>query len=61
MVVIDACPICRKPVLRNDPTIVIARVRGLPEEIVSYFHERCYPGDEGTVFEQVREDGPDTD
>jgi hypothetical protein len=58
MVVLDACPICRKPVLRNDPRIVAARVRGLPKNVVSYFHEACYPGDEGTVFERFEEDDP---
>ena len=58
MVATDACPICRKPVLRNDPTVVAARVRGMSKTIVSYFHVRCYPGDEGTVFEQVDKDDP---
>jgi len=57
MVATDACPICRKPVLRNDPTVVAARVRGM-SKIVSYFHVTCYPGDEGTVFEQVDKDDP---
>ena len=58
MVATDACPICRKPVLRNDQTVVAARVRGMSKTIVSYFHVRCYPGDEGTVFEQVDKDDP---
>jgi hypothetical protein len=56
MVAIDSCPICRKPVLRNDSTIVAARVRGMSHEIVSYFHARCYPGDEGTMFEKLDEE-----
>jgi hypothetical protein len=59
MVTIDSCPICRKPVLRSDSTIVAARVRGLPHDIVSYFHAHCYPGDEGTVFEKVDEESPE--
>jgi hypothetical protein len=58
MVVIDACPICRKPVLRDDPNIVAARVRGLPADVVTYFHEHCYPGDAGTVFERLQQDDP---
>jgi len=57
MVATDACPICRKPVLRNDPSVVVARVRGMSKAIVSYFHETCYPGDEGTVFERINQDG----
>lgn len=61
MVVVDACPICRKPVLRTDPTAIAARVRGLPEDVMSHFHARCYPGDEGTVFERVDKDEPDTE
>ena len=66
MVTVDACPICRKPILRSDPAIVAARVRGMSEDIVSYFHAHCYPGDEGTMFErldaedQAGPDGPDT-
>ena len=56
MVATDSCPICRKPVLSNDPTIVAARVRGMAKTIVSYFHESCYPGDEGTVFERIDKD-----
>ena len=53
MVATDNCPICRKPIIRNEPGIVKARVRGLPKDIVSRFHEDCYPGDEGTVFERI--------
>ena len=54
MVATDACPICRKPILRNDPSVIAARVRGMSKAIVSYFH---YPGDEGTVFERLDQDG----
>jgi len=61
MVATDACPICQKPILRNDSTIVAARVRGMPKTIVSYFHETCYPGDEGTVFERIDKDDPGRD
>ena len=53
MVATDACPICRKPILRNDPSVIAAHVRGMSKTIVSYFHETCYPGDEGTGFERV--------
>ena len=58
MVATDACPICLKPVIRHDRTVVAARVRGMPKTIVSYFHEHCYPGDEGTVFERIDKDDP---
>ena len=57
MVATDACPICRKPILRNDPSVIAAHVRGMSKTIVSYFHETCYPGDEGTVFERLDQDG----
>jgi len=53
MVATDSCPICRKPILRHESGIVSARVRGLPPDIVSRFHQDCYPGDEGTVFERL--------
>ncbi|HEV3352541.1 MAG TPA: hypothetical protein VG076_06435 [Acidimicrobiales bacterium] len=56
MVTIDNCPICRKPVLRNDSNIVAARVRGMSSDIVSFFHVHCYPGDEGTMFEKLDEE-----
>jgi hypothetical protein len=61
MVATDACPICRKPILRNEVSVVHARVRGLPETIVAVFHEGCYPGDEGTVFERLEDDGTAAD
>ena len=56
MVATDACPICRKPILRNEVSVVRARVRGLPDTVVAVFHEDCYPGDEGTVFERFESD-----
>jgi hypothetical protein len=56
MVATDNCPICLKPILRNEQRTVRARVRGLPSDIVSRFHEHCYPGDEGTVFERIDDD-----
>ena len=59
MVATDACPICRKPILRNERGIIKARVRGLPKDIVSRFHRGCYPGDEGTVFERIDDDSVD--
>jgi hypothetical protein len=63
MVAVDACPICRKPILRDDANakVVPARVRGMSKDIVSYFHEGCYPGDEGTLFERIDKDDPGTD
>ncbi len=61
MVAVDACPICRKPVISTDPKVVAARVRGMSRTIVSYFHEACYPGDEGTVFERIDKDDPRRD
>jgi hypothetical protein len=33
----------------------------LPKEVVSYFHEACYPGDDGTVFERFEGDDPGVD
>jgi hypothetical protein len=57
MVATDNCPICRKPILRHEQGIVRARVRGWRKDIVSRFHETCYPGDEGTMFERI--DGED--
>ncbi|MBV9413221.1 MAG: hypothetical protein JO148_16640 [Acidimicrobiia bacterium] len=59
MVATDACPICRKPILRHEVSVVHARVRGLPESVIAVFHEDCYPGDEGTVFERLNDDDPD--
>ena len=58
MVVTDTCAICRKPILRTQTSVVRARVRGLPDDVVAVFHEGCYPGDEGTVFERI--DGEDS-
>ena len=40
---------------------VTARVRGTPDKIKTFFHEDCYPGDEGTFFERVEDDRDDTD
>jgi hypothetical protein len=61
MVATDACPICQKPILRDESSVVRARIRGLPETIVAVFHDACYPGDEGTVFVRVDEDDPGID
>ena len=61
MVATDSCAICRKPILRNQTSVVRARVRGLPDDVVAVFHEGCYPGDEGTVFELLDEDDSETD
>ena len=61
LVATHTCPICRKPVYREDPTTVTARVRGTPDKIKTYFHENCYPGDEGTFFERIEDDGDDTE
>jgi hypothetical protein len=61
VVVTDTCPICRRPVHRADPSVVVARVRGTPEPGRTYFHERCYPGDEGTFFERIDPESDDAD
>jgi hypothetical protein len=61
VVATHTCPICRKPVTREDPTTITAHVRGTPERIKAYFHADCYPGDDGTFFERVEPDGDDPD
>ena len=59
MVATDTCPICLRPLNREEGNVVVARVRGTPESVRTYFHERCYPGDEGTFFERLERDEDD--
>ena len=56
LVATHTCPICRKPVYREDRSTVAAHVRDTPDNIKAYFHEDCYPGDEGTFFERIEDD-----
>jgi len=55
LVTIRTCPICRKAVYGEAHDTVVAKVRGASETMLTYFHDRCYPGDEGSLFERVEQ------
>ncbi len=55
MVALRICPICRKAVYVEAADTIVARVRGASDDLLTYFHRHCYPGDEGSLFEQVDE------